>query len=75
MAIASLVLGIASVAFSMFNVCDVPIGVIGLVLGILGLRSTSRHAVAIAGVILCVIGLVLAISILTVGLTQGPQSL
>ncbi len=74
MAIASLVLGIASVAFSLFNVCDVPIGVIGLVLGILGLRSTSRHGMALAGVVLCVIGLVLAIGILIVGLTNGPHS-
>jgi len=74
MAIASLVLGIASVAFSLFNMCDVPIGVIGLVLGILGLRSASRHAMALAGVVLCVIGLVLALSILIVGLAHGPQS-
>lgn len=74
MAIASLVLGIASVAFSLFNMCDVPIGVIGLVLGILGLRSASHRGMALAGVVLCVIGLALAIGILIFGLAYRSQS-
>ncbi len=58
MTLASLVLGSASVALSVFALCNVPSGAIGLVLGIPGMCSTSRHGEATAGVILCAIGLV-----------------
>lgn len=67
-AIGGLVLGIASIVLSLLNVCDLPIGLIGLVLGIVGLSSTTRHRMAVAAVVLSAVGLVLAISVLVFGL-------
>jgi hypothetical protein len=61
MAVAAMVLGIASVSLAFFSVCDFPFGVIGIVLGILGLRSVRRPHIAKAGLALSSIGLLMAI--------------
>jgi hypothetical protein len=61
MAVAAMVLGIVSVSLALFSVCDFPFGIIGIVLGILGLRSVRRPHIAKAGLALSSIGLVMAI--------------
>jgi Domain of unknown function (DUF4190) len=61
MAIAGFVLGISSVFLAFFGVCDLPFGITGVVLGVLGLRSIRRHDLAIAGVVLSAIGFLLSI--------------
>jgi Domain of unknown function (DUF4190) len=61
MAIAAFVLGISSVFLAFAGVCDLPFGITGVVLGVLGLRSIRRHDLAIAGVVLSGIGILLAL--------------
>jgi hypothetical protein len=61
MAVASLVLGIIGVSLALLSVCDFPFGVIGIVLGVLGLRSVRRPHFAKAGLALSIIGLLMAV--------------
>jgi hypothetical protein len=61
MAIAAFVLGIGSVFLAFAGACDLPFGITGFVLGVLGLRSIRRHHFAVAGVTLSSIGALLAI--------------
>lgn len=61
MATAAFVLGIATVFLAVAGVCDLPFGITGFVLGLLGLRSIRRHQLAVGGVALSAIGLVLAL--------------
>jgi hypothetical protein len=61
MAIAGFVLGISSVFLAFFGVCDLPFGITGVVLGVLGLRSIRRHDLAVAGVALSAIGIMLSV--------------
>jgi hypothetical protein len=61
MAIAAFVLGISSVFLAFAGVCDLPFGITGVVLGVLGLRSVRRHDPAVAGVTLSGIGIVLSV--------------
>ena len=56
-AIASMVLGIVGLVAWLIPLFGAPITIIGLVLGIYGLRSSNR-GMATAGVIMCIIGLV-----------------
>ena len=57
-AIASLVLGICSLpAVCCCGLLGVPVSVIGLILGIIGLKSESK-GLAIAGIVLCSVGLI-----------------
>lgn len=59
-AIASLVLGIIGMIAWYIPLFGAPITIVGLVLGIKGMKSNSR-GMAIAGVVLCIIGLVFTI--------------
>jgi hypothetical protein len=61
MAIAAFILGIGSVFLAFAAACDLPFGITGVVLGIMGLRSTRRHDLAVAGATLSSIGLLLSI--------------
>lgn len=61
MAIAALILGISSVFLAFFGACDLPFGITGVVLGVVGLRSVGRHHLAVAGVTLSGIGILLAL--------------
>jgi hypothetical protein len=61
MAIAAFVLGIGSVFLALAGVCDLPFGITGVVLGVLGLRSIRRHHLAVGGVALSSIGTLLAL--------------
>ncbi len=61
MAIAGFVLGISSVFLAFAGVCDLPFGITGVVLGVLGLHSVRRHDLAVAGVVLSATGILLAL--------------
>lgn len=61
LAIAALVLGILSIPFALFGLCDAPVFVLGIVFGALGLKSRERHSMAMVGLILGIVGAVLAI--------------
>lgn len=57
LAIASMVFGIVSLFAWLLPICGLPIGSTGVILGVLGLNS-SRRGMAIAGIIMCGIGLI-----------------
>ena len=58
MAIVSLVLGIVSLCGACFWYCAGPISLIGIVMGVMGMKSEKNKTLAIIGVVLAVIGLV-----------------
>jgi hypothetical protein len=60
MAIASLVLGILSLCGSIFWFCSGPLAIVGIILGVLSLKSSAR-SMALAGIILSAIGIILSI--------------
>ncbi|MFI5272030.1 MAG: DUF4190 domain-containing protein [Ktedonobacterales bacterium] len=65
-ALASLVLGIASVALVFmpcFSIFAMGAGIAGLITGALGLKSFTRHGMAVAGLVTSVIGLALSVGI------------
>jgi len=57
MAIASLVLGVINLCAWFFPICGIPISIVGLVLGFLGMKDQSQKTLAIIGLVLCGIGL------------------
>jgi hypothetical protein len=61
MAIAGLILGIISVVSFFIFYISIPVSIIGIVLSALGRRSISRRTMAIWGLVLSIIGLLLAI--------------
>jgi hypothetical protein len=61
MAIAAFILGIGSVFLAFAGACDLPFGITGLVLGVMGLRSVRRHHLAVAGATLAGTGILLSI--------------
>ena len=61
LAIASLVLGVISLCGAIFALCGTPIPIIGIILGIMSLKSSNR-GLAVGGIVLNGIGLVMAIS-------------
>ena len=63
--VAALVLGIVSVVFCWNPLLGIPCGILGLVFGIIG-RNKSKNGMALAGLILGIIGLVISIIILLV---------
>jgi hypothetical protein len=71
LAIASLVLGILSLCASILWFCGGPISIVGLVLGVMGLKSSLR-GLAIAGIVLSAIGLLLVIVFGIIGLISIP---
>lgn len=60
LAIASLVLGIASLIFWLLPILGLPVAIAGIVTGVMA-RSGSRRGMALAGLICSIIGLVLTI--------------
>lgn len=71
LSIASLVFGILSLCGSIFWFCSGPLAIVGVVLGVLSLRSSGRN-MALAGIILSVIGIILAIVFIIITVTSGP---
>jgi hypothetical protein len=60
LAVASLVMGTLSLCSSFFALCGAPISVIGIILGIMSLKS-SKRGLAVAGIALSGLGLLMAI--------------
>ncbi len=63
-AVTSLVLGIVSTVFAFipcFGLIAPVTGIIGLIMGILGRKSTTRHGMAVAGIVLSSIGIGLSV--------------
>ena len=60
LAIAALVLGILSLCAWLFPICGFPIAIAGVILGILGLK-TSKKGMAVAGLIMAGIALLLTL--------------
>lgn len=72
-AVTSLVLGIISIVFTFipcFGFVAIVTGIIGLIMGILGRKSVSRHGMAVTGIVLSAISLGLSVlfTILYIGL-------
>lgn len=68
---ASFALGMIGLGTWYFPYLCVPLTVTGLVLGILGIRGNTKRGTAIAGVILCGIGLLLTAAITVYALSVG----
>jgi len=71
LAIAALVLGILSLASFCLVFCSAPLGLGGIITGILGLKS-SRRGMAIAGLILSIIGIGVSIILFFLGIALFP---
>jgi hypothetical protein len=72
-AVTSLVLGIVSIVFTFipcFGFVSIVTGIIGLIMGILGRKSMTRHSMAVTGIVLSAISLGLSVlfTILYIGL-------
>ncbi|MGY8768904.1 MAG: DUF4190 domain-containing protein [Pirellulales bacterium] len=61
LAIAALVLGIVGFFGACLPICRLPLNIIGIVLGVMGLKSDNL-GMAIAGLVLCIIGLLLTLA-------------
>jgi len=71
MAIASLVLGVINLCAWFFPICGLPLGFVGIVLGVMGMKDQSQKTMAIAGIALCSIGLILACINSAIGAYMG----
>ncbi|MCX7609458.1 MAG: DUF4190 domain-containing protein [Anaerolineales bacterium] len=69
-AIASLVLGILNLCSWFLPICGGPLSIVGIILGILGLKSSQR-TLAIVGIVLSGIGLLATIVNAIVGAIMG----
>ena len=72
MAIASLVLGIINLCAWFIPLCGFPIGIAGAVLGYFGMRAPEQKNLAIAGMVLSIIGILLACLNAFAGIFLGP---
>jgi uncharacterized membrane protein len=70
-AIASFVLGIVSLIAWCIPICGAPVTLVGIVLGVRGLQSTSQRAMAIVGIILCSLGLIATLVNAAIGAYLG----
>ncbi len=71
MAIASLVLGVINLCAWFIPICGIPLSIIGIVLGFLGMKDPNQKNMAIGGIALCVIGLLLACVNAAIGIYLG----
>ena len=67
--IAALVLGILSLVFWLLHLLGLPIAVIGLILGIIGVKDQRKYAMA--ALICSIIGLAFAIANAAIGAYMG----
>lgn len=68
MALVGMILGIVSLCLCCFNLLDIPVAIAGLVLGILGVKSTKRKGMAIAGIVCSAIAILLCILVFVNGM-------
>ena len=72
-AIISLVLGVINLCAWFFPICGVPLAIVGIVLGYLGMKSPEQKNLAIAGIALSALALLLACCNAIAGVLFGPQ--
>jgi hypothetical protein len=70
LAIASLVLGILNLCSWFLPICGGPLAIVGIILGILGIKS-SQKTLAIIGIVLSALGLVATIVNMIAGVALG----
>ena len=73
LAIASLVLGIVNLISWCLPICGGPLAIIGIILGVLGLKSTTQRTLAIIGLVLSGLGLIATIINAILGVLLVPQ--
>lgn len=71
MAIASLVLGVLNLCAWFLPICGAPMSIIGIVLGVLGMKSPAQKTLAIVGIVLSSIGLLLTCGNAVAGVLLG----
>jgi hypothetical protein len=59
MAIASMVVGVINLCAWFIPICGIPLSLVGIVLGFLGMKDETQKTFAIIGIALCAIGLIL----------------
>ena len=69
-AIASFILGLLDLLFWLLPILGIPIGIVGLVLGITS-RDSPRRGLAVAGIVMSIIGLVLGLGNALIGAYLG----
>ncbi|MBD3280063.1 DUF4190 domain-containing protein [Candidatus Dojkabacteria bacterium] len=69
MAIAALILGVLNLCSWCLPICGCPMSIIGIVLGVMGMKSEKNKTLAIIGLVLSVFGLVASIGSAILGLT------
>ena len=72
LAIASMVIGIVNLITCCLPILGFPVSITGLVLGILS-RNSEKKKMAVAGIIMCAIGLVLTIVNAILGAVMGAS--
>lgn len=73
LAIAALVLGILNLCSWFIPLCGGPLAIVGIVLGILGIKS-SQKTLAIVGIVLSALGLIATIVNAIAGVAIGIQN-
>lgn len=73
--VASLVLGIVGVIAWCLPILGLPVGVIGLIMGIQGYNRSNAKGMAMAGIVLSIICLVLTIINSSIGAYMGSQGM
>lgn len=73
MAIGSLVLGVINLCAWFLPICGIPLGLIGIVLGYLGMKDPTQKTLAVIGMVLSGIGILLACVNAIAGVFMGPQ--
>lgn len=60
-AVAAMIVGLFNLCSWCFPVCGVPIALLGIVLGVLGMKSEKNKSMAMAGLILSAVGLIASV--------------
>jgi len=72
-AIASLVIGIINLCAWFLPICGGPLAIVGIVLGVLGMKSTTQRTLAIVGLVLSALGLIAACLNAAAGIWLGTS--
>lgn len=69
-AVASMIIGILGLFAWLLPICGFPSSIVGLVFGLMSINSTKRN-MAIAGIVMCAIGLIASIVNAIIGMYMG----
>ncbi|MAZ94600.1 MAG: hypothetical protein CMJ73_00980 [Planctomycetaceae bacterium] len=73
LAVASLVLGIISLALFCLIPISLPCGIIGLILGLSGAKGPSKQPLATAGIVTSIIGILISVLLVVGAMQDGNQ--